>query len=112
MTQKPTATAADANSSVDAYLAEREAKRLKGIDISRHRRYCQGDAGDAAYAGTRQVGGHSLALLKKGDEVIVMPVGEATAYRLGRLPVGAPITLQPDGSISTANTMTRNGRGR
>jgi len=58
-------------------------KRLRGIDIPRHRRHRPGDEGEAAYAGTRQVGGQSLALLRKsgkqGDEIIVMPVGEATA---------------------------------
>ncbi len=118
MTPVQTAATVDSNSTgsakahADAYIAEREEKRLRGIDIPRHRRHRRGDEGDAAYAGTRQVGGHSLALLKKGDEIIVVPVGEATAYRLGRLKVGDPLTLEPDGSISVANTMTRKGRGR
>ena len=47
----------------DAYIAEREEKRLKGIDIPQHRHYRQGDEGQAAYAGTRQVGGQSLSLI-------------------------------------------------
>jgi hypothetical protein len=90
----------------DAYIAEREAKRLKGIDILKHRDYRQGDEGRAVYAGTRQVGGHSLALVKKNGEIIVMPVDEATARRLSRLKRGDVLTLQPDGSIN------RKGRSR
>jgi D-lyxose ketol-isomerase len=88
------------------YIAEREEKRMKGIDIPLHRHYKQGDEGSTSYAGTRQVGGHSLALLKKGDDMIVMPVDEATANRISRLKVGDQITLKPDGSI------TRKGRSR
>ena len=111
------------NVHADAYIAEREEKRLKGIDIPQHRHYRQGDEGQAAYAGTRQVGGQSLALLKKagepgkqGDEIIVMPIDEATASRMSRLKRGDLLTLKPDGSLSTANIATRKtvqqGRGR
>ena len=79
---------------------------MRGIDIPLHRHYQQGDEGSAAYAGTRQIGGYSLALLKKGDAIIVMPVDEATANRISRLKVGEQINLKPDGS------MTRKGRSR
>ena len=88
------------------YISEREEKRIKGISIPLHRHYMQGDEGSTTYAGTRQVGGHSLALLKKGDDIIVMPVDEATANRISRLKVGDPLTLKPDGS------MTRKARSR
>jgi hypothetical protein len=107
------------NVHADAYIAEREEKRLKGIDIPQHRHYRQGDEGQVAYAGTRQVGGQSLALLKKagepgkqGDEIIVMPIDEATASRMSRLKRGDLLTLKPDGSISAAKTITRKGRSR
>jgi hypothetical protein len=107
------------NVHADAYIAEREEKRLKGIDIPQHRHYRQGDEGQAAYAGTRQVGGQSLALLKKagepgkqGDEIIVMPIDEATANRMSRLKRGDLLTLKLDGSISAVNTITRKGRSR
>ena len=109
------------NVHADAYIAEREEKRLKGIDIPQHRHYRQGDEGQAAYAGTRQVGGQYLALLKKGDgdkqskqieEIIVMPIDEATASRISRLKRGDLLTLKPDGSISAAKTITRKGRSR
>ena len=109
------------NVHADAYIAEREEKRLKGIDIPQHRHYRQGDEGQSAYAGTRQVGGQYLALLKKGDgdkpdkqieEIIVMPIDEATASRISRLKRGDLLTLKPDGSISAAKTITRKGRSR
>ena len=107
------------NVHADAYITEREEKRIKGIDIPQHRHYRQGDEGQAAYAGTRQVGGQSLALLKKagepgkqGDEIIVMPIDEATASRISRLKRGDLLTLKPDGSISAAKTITRKGRSR
>ena len=106
----------NANVHADAYIAEREEKRLKGIDLPKHRHYRQGDEGNVAYAGTRQVGGQSLALLKKAgkqvDEIIVMPVDEATAIRMSRLKRGDLLTLKPDGSISAVNTITRKGRSR
>jgi hypothetical protein len=109
----------NANVHADAYIAEREEKRLKGIDIPQHRHYRQGEEGSAAYAGTRQVGGQSLALLKKagepgkqGEEIIVMPIDEATASRISRLKRGDLLTLKPDGSISAAKTLTRKGRSR
>jgi hypothetical protein len=60
-----------------------------------------------------------LALLKKsgesgkqGDEIIVMPIDEATASRISRLKRGDLLTLKLDGSISAVNTITRKGRSR
>jgi hypothetical protein len=88
------------NQAAENYIAEREEKRMKGINIPLHRNYKQGDEGSTSYAGTRQVGGHSLALLKKGDDMIVMPVDEATANRISRIKVGDKLTLNPDGSIT------------
>ena len=52
------------------------------------------------YHGTRQVEGHTLALLKRDKEIIVMPVDGTTAERISRLSVGDPLTLKPDGSIA------------
>jgi hypothetical protein len=109
MTKNKSATP---NVHADAYITEREEKRLKGIDLPKHRHSRQGDEGNASYAGTRQVGGQFLALLKKGDEIIVMPVDEATASRMSRLKRGDLLTLKPDGSISAAKTITRKGRSR
>jgi hypothetical protein len=109
MTKNKSATP---NVHADAYITEREEKRLKGIDLPKHRHYRQGDEGNASYAGTRQVGGQFLALLKKGDEIIVMPIDGTTANRMSRLKRGDLLTLKLDGSISAVNTITRKGRSR
>lgn len=90
----------------DHYIAEREDKRSRGIDILPHRQYRPSDEGVVTYNGTRQVEGHTLALLKREKEIIVMPVDETTAQRISRLSVGDSLTLKPDGSIA------RKGRSR
>jgi hypothetical protein len=78
---------------VDKYIAEREEKRLTIFDIPKHRRYNENDSGAAIYAGSRQIDGHSLALLKRGEEVMVLPIDEATARRMQRLALGDPVTV-------------------
>jgi hypothetical protein len=64
-------------------------------------------AGAATFAGIRQVEGQSLALLKRGEEVMVLPVDEPTARRLKRLAVGDAITVTPQGSIKTTKGRSR-----
>jgi hypothetical protein len=91
----------------DKYIAEREGKRLKGFDIPKHSRYTDGQDGAATFAGIRQVEGQSLALLKRGEEVMVLPVDEPTARRLKRLAVGDAITVTPQGSIKTTKGRSR-----
>jgi hypothetical protein len=90
----------------DKYIAEREAKRLKGFDIPNHCRYTDGD-GALAFQGTRTVEGQALALLKRGDEVMVMPIDQATARRLTRIAVGDAVSITPKGSIKTTKGRSR-----
>jgi hypothetical protein len=85
----------------DKYIAEREAMRLKIFDIPKHTRYNQVNDGASAFAGIRQVEGQTLALLKHGEEVMVLPVDDATARRLKRVAVGDVVTMTPKGSIKT-----------
>lgn len=85
----------------DKYIAEREGKRAHGVDISKHTRYTDRADGAIVYAGTRQIEGQSLALLKRDDEVMVLPVDEATARRLKRVAVGELVTVTPKGTIKT-----------
>ena len=88
----------------DKYIAEREDKREKGLDISKHSRYIDQSNGSVYvlyYAGTRQIDGQSLALLKRGDEIMVLPVDEASARRLKRVAVGERVTVSPQGAIKT-----------
>jgi len=91
-------TSHSALAAVDKYIAEREEKRLRIFDIPKHRRYNESDSGVAIYAGSRQIDGHSLALLKRGEEVMVLPIDEATARRMQRLALGNPVTVT-QGSI-------------
>ncbi len=86
---------------MDKYIAEREEKRLKGFDIPKHRRYNDNDSGNSAFAGIRQVEGAALALLRRGEEVVVLPINEATVRRMKRLALGDPVTVTPQGSIKT-----------
>lgn len=84
---------------VDDFIAERESKRAKGINISKHVRYTDGFAGAAEYAGTRTSNGETLALVKRGDEVAVLVIDAATARRLKQIKVGDPINVSPEGTI-------------
>ncbi|WP_275099897.1 TraI/MobA(P) family conjugative relaxase [Sedimenticola hydrogenitrophicus] len=83
------------------YITEREAKRLKGFDIPKHCRY-NGEAGAFSYAGSRNIEGHTLALLKRGDDVLVVPVDPATARRIKRVSIGESVTINAKGSITTS----------
>ena len=83
-------------SAADQYIEEREQKRLKILDIMEHRRYNEADAGVVAFAGIRRVAGESLALLKRNEVILVMPIDEKTANRLSRLAIGDPVTCTGD----------------
>jgi hypothetical protein len=83
------------------YIGEREKTRLNIFDIKKHSLY-NGQNGDFYYGGTRNVDGHILALLKYGDEVVVLPIDQATARRLKRVAVGDPVTITAAGSIKTS----------
>jgi hypothetical protein len=85
----------------DKYIAEREDKRAKGFDIPKHSLYNHDNAGPVNFAGVRQIEGQSLALLKHGEEIMVLPVDDATARRLKRVAVGDAVTVTRQGSIKT-----------
>jgi hypothetical protein len=85
----------------EKYIDEREQKRFKIYDIPKNFLY-NGQNGTFAYGGTRNVDGHALALLKQGDEVMVLPIDQATTRRLKRIVVGDPVTVSPTGSLRTS----------
>jgi hypothetical protein len=86
---------------VEKYIDEREQKRFKIYDIPKNFLY-NGQNGTFTYGGTRNVDGHALALLKHGDEVMVLPIDQATTRRLKRIEVGDPVTVSPTGSLRTS----------
>lgn len=85
----------------ERYIAEREEKRRRGIDIPIHSRYSRLHSGQAefAFAGIRRVEDQPLALLRNGEEIMVLPIDEATARRLGRMALGERLTMTPWGAI-------------
>ncbi|MBV5322908.1 MAG: hypothetical protein JZU60_03640, partial [Ilumatobacteraceae bacterium] len=85
----------------DQYIQEREQKRLKILDILKHRRYTNADVGVLAFMGVRHSAGESLALLKRDEVILVMPIDEKTAKRLSRLAIGDPVTCKGMGIVKT-----------
>lgn len=90
----------------DKYIAEREDKRLKGFDIPKHFRY-NAQSGVVLYAGIRNIEGQTLALLKRGDQMLVLPIDQSTARRLKRVTIGDPVTITSLGSIKTSTGKSR-----
>lgn len=91
---------------MDKYIEERQDKRQKGFDIPKHSYYTE-TLEPVVFAGTRNIDGQSLALLKQADEIKVLPIDEATARRLKRISIGDAVAVTPKGSIRTTK-----GRGR
>jgi hypothetical protein len=85
----------------EKYISEREQKRAQLFDIPKHARYTAEKERTALYAGLRQIDGQALALLRQGEEVHVLPVDEATARRLKRIPLGTQIVVTAKGAIKT-----------
>jgi hypothetical protein len=85
----------------DQYIEEREHKHLKKLDIMEHRRYTMADVGVAAFAGIRRIDGEFLALLKRNEVILVMPIDKKTANRLSRFAIGDPVTCTGIGVIKT-----------
>ena len=54
-----------------------------------------------AFAGVRRIAGESLALLKRNEVILVMPIDEKTANRLSRLAIGDPVTCTGIGIVKT-----------
>jgi hypothetical protein len=89
------------DTAADKYIAEREQKRAKLFDIPKHIRYNFTNDATVLFGGLRQIDGQALALLKQGEEVIVLPVDDATARRLKRVTVGEQIGVTAKGAIKT-----------
>ncbi|MFT2112499.1 TraI/MobA(P) family conjugative relaxase [Marinomonas sp. 2405UD68-3] len=96
----------DQISAADKYIAEREEKRLKGFDIPKHSRYTNQD-GAVTHGGIRNVQGQSLALLNRGDEVLVLQIDKATAQRMKRVRIGEAVTVTPQGSLKRSKGRSR-----
>jgi hypothetical protein len=98
---------ADQITGAEHYISEREQKRLKGFDIPKHRGYNSSDKGLFEYTGQRKSGQETLALLKRGNEIVVMQVSDYTAKRLNSVKIGESVTLTPSGSVRTTKGRSR-----
>ncbi len=82
--------------------AERELMRQKITDILMHRRYQNTDEGPAQFVGMRQVDDEMLALLKRDEQIVVLPIDAATARRMKRLSIGEVVKVTSQGVIVKA----------
>lgn len=98
--------APQAYAAADSYIEEREAKRARGLAVPRHVRYSPCSQ-RLAFAGLRIVDGCALALLDRGDAMLVMPVDQATAHRLKHASIGLPVTVTPKGSLAAGRSRGR-----
>lgn len=85
---------------VDQYIAERELKRQKIVDIPLHRRYRASDKGSVLFSGIRQVNGQFMALFKRNAEIVVLPIDSKTALKMKKLSIGAPVHLTGRGTVT------------
>lgn len=97
---KRISTSTLASAAVEAFLLEREQTRPGLSDISKFQRY-DGVKGRAVFAGLHDAGGQILALLKRGEATMVLPVSETAAKRLRKLSPGDAVTVTPNGVIKT-----------
>ena len=93
-------------SAAHKYIEERNQKRSNIADIAEHRLCTSMDAGDVIFKGFRQVDGEGLALLQKGEQILVLPVDHSTATRLQRLHLGDAV------SVTAERTIEVQGRSR
>ena len=76
--------------------------RLKVTGVLKHRRYDPVFGGAATFAGLRQVEGQPLALMKCGEEIVVLPVDTGTSRRLKRVALGEAVAVTAKGSVARA----------
>ena len=91
----------------DKYIVERNTKRVKIVDISKHRHYNEGEHPEASFSGIRKIDGQSLVLLKRDNEIIVLPIDAAAERRLKKLSIGDVVMLTKKGTVTTTKGRSR-----
>jgi len=102
-TPKSKIKAATGTEAAQRYIAERNEKHRKGLDVLPHKLYTAADIGKFTHAGIRKVDNQFLALLQSARETLVMPVDEKTAVRMRHSVIGSPIEVTEQGVIKTRN---------
>ena len=90
----------------DKYIAEREEKRQRGLDIEMHSRYTFGSE-TTTFQGIRNVDGQPLALLKRGETIMVTPISEAAVLRLSKMGIGTEVKMSTIGPVRAKKVNTR-----
>lgn len=83
----------------DAYIQERNRTRLYIVDIPEHKRYTINVGESMIYGGLRTIDGQTLALLRKENQIFVLPVDNAAAIRLRRIMVGSNVSVIDGGIV-------------
>ena len=89
------------------YIEERNQKRVLLTNILKHRLYSHSDVGEAAFAGLSKVDDKTFALLKRSDEIVVVPIDETTVCKLNKLSLDDPVILTQQGAIKTTKGRRR-----
>jgi hypothetical protein len=92
-------------SAAEQYIFEREQERRAGMAIPRHLPFSN-VKGPLVFAGTRMVAGQGLALLRHGDDILVMPADDTALRRLKLRAIGDVIKISAQGLVKPR------GRGR
>jgi hypothetical protein len=82
---------------VETYIAERNAERAAGMEVPLHAPFTAG-AQDLHLEGVRKVDGQALVLLLADDVVMVMAMDALSVGRVDRMKVGDPIRIK-DGIV-------------
>lgn len=95
--EKPAARP-DAGHAVDEWIDSRNKTREKIYHLEYHRRWSKDDAGAATYGGRRGMAdGSEVVLLKRGDEMLVLPVTERVAAKASKWKVGQRVVVDDRG---------------
>jgi hypothetical protein len=82
---------------VQAYIAERNAKRASGLAIPFHAPFVE-TTQNLRFAGVRNIDGQALILMRADDLIMVMAGDAVSGSRVGRMKVGDPVRLK-DGIV-------------
>jgi hypothetical protein len=99
--------APEGRAAANKYIEELNKKRVLLSNILKHRPYSHRDVGEAIFSGLRKVEGQTLALLKRSDEIVVVPIDETTVRKLNKLSLDDPVTLIQQGAIKTTKGRRR-----
>ena len=92
---------------LEAYAAERNAKRAMGITGIPEHAVWHGESGSFTFRGFRILGGQNCVLLEKDDKLYIKLCSEYEKKRLHKAGRGAPVAVSEKGRAS----LVREGRG-